>query len=199
MYTFMRNTQYLAPKWRAYVTPYETGFAFSNGVVIGSLWDLKCALLTLDDDLIAPHSHIDDHHIAHWVADSIGDISLASLLAPISQRWGMVVALERHMMRTVNLPSYVAGRWLKNVSQSFRFVSGEEIVNLTELQSVMHTIADDVLSFHYARFPNDLSAWLSDVVGDYYLSDSLVEASHKDQIQTIVDDHLSMLLEAQSE
>lgn len=199
MYTFMRNTQYLAPKWRAYVTPYDTGFSFSNGVVIGSLWDLKCALLTLDDTVISPHCSLGDHHLARWVADGIGDLPLASLLSAIDQRWGMVVALERHMMRTVNLPSYVAGRWLKSVSQPFRFMNGEEIINLSALQSAMHAIADDVLSFHYARFPNDLSAWLSDVVGDYYLSDSLLEASHKDQIQTIIDDHLSMLSEARSE
>jgi hypothetical protein len=199
MYTFMRNTQYLAPKWRAYVTPYEAGFAFSNGVVVGSLWDLKCALLTLEESLIIPHCVIDDHHIAKWVEVSIGDVPLATLLATTNQRWGMVVALERHMMRALSLPSYVAKRWLKKTSSPFRFVHGVEIASLTELQTAIHSIADDALSFHYTRFPNDLSLWLSGTIGDYYLSDSLLEASHKDQIETIIDDHLTMLMEAQSD
>lgn len=196
MYTFMRNTQYLAPKWRAYVTPHDLGFDFGNGVVVGSMWDLKSALLTLEDSLINSHIQMGSNHIATWVRQIVGDFRLADSMIETDQRWGMVVALERQMMRTLNLPDYVANRWLKKSSSGFHFESGEEIFSLHELQAIFPSIAETTLSAHYERYPNDLSSWLSNVVGDYYLSDALEEACHKDQIQAIIEDHLAMLTDA---
>lgn len=195
MYTFARNTQYLAPKWRAYVTPYGSGFRFANGVTVGSLWELKQALLTLEEDLVMEYIS-PTNHVSLWVRDVVGDAELAQELEKATQRWGMVVALERQMMRTLNMPEYVAQRWLREAGSPFQFSSGEIIHSIAELEEVLPNLSDETLAFHYLRFPNDLSVWLSDVVGDYYLSDSLEEINTKEQITHIVADHLKMLHEA---
>ncbi len=192
----MKNTQFLAPKWRAYVTPYEAGFSFGNGVVVGSLWELKQALLTLEEGLVANYIKKDNHHVANWVRQVVGDDQLADQLAMQGQRWGVLVALERQMMRTLNLPDYVAKRWMGKAKHQFEFVSGEKIWNLQDLNKTIGSISDDSLSFHYQRFPNDLTVWLSDVIGDYYLADSLEEANSKDQVAKIIEDHVDMLEEA---
>lgn len=196
MYTFMKHTQYLAPKWRAYVTPPEAGFVFESGLSIHSLWDLKVALLTLEDSIIAPSIQKDTHLLAKWVDDCIGDSQLAQVLAGTNQRWGMVVALERQMMRTLNLPDYVARRWLALTPYPFKFATGQEVACLTDLQKEMPSILESVVSFHYERYPNDLSTWLADSIGDYYLADSLIETTGKEQIMTVINDHLIMLTEA---
>ena len=198
MYTFARNTQYLAPKWRAYVTPYELGFRFTDGVTVTSLWELKHVLLTLDEGLINPWIQSPQYHLSTWVRDSVGDDELAELLKGQTQRWGAVVALERQMMRTLNLPYYVAKRWLAPSHSPFVFSGGTQVAALDDLAAVLPTLSDETLRFHYARFPNDLSVWLADVIGDYYLSDALEEVNSREQAMVVVDDHLVMLHEAAS-
>lgn len=193
MHNFVRQTQYLAPKWRAYVTPYQSGFHFSNGLTVRSLWELKQALLTFHEDVINEHVGEDKNQIADWVENIIGDKELADLLRKYNQRWGLVVALERHMMRSLNLPDYVASRWLNEVEKPFEFVSGERVKSLKNLRDVVSGISEDSLKFHYQRYPNDLSFWLADVVGDYYLAESLEEVNSKDLMIKVIEDHVEML------
>lgn len=193
MHNFIRQTQYLAPKWRAYVTPFSAGFHFSNGLTVRSLWELKQALLTFHEDVINEHIGEGKNQVADWVKNVVGDEELAELLEKQTQRWGLVVSLERKMMRSLNLPDYVAKRWLKEVDKSFEFVSGEKIKSLNDLRIVIDSISEDSLKFHYQRHPNDLSFWMADIVGDYYLAESLEEVNSKDLMMKVIEDHMEML------
>lgn len=188
--------RYESPKWQAYVTPESNGFAFESGFFVTSLYELKQALLNLSEDEIAQHIKKDDNHIAAWVENVIGDPDLAEALRAYDHRWGMVVALERQMMRTLNLPSYVAARWLKTAELGFVFVSGEKVSSLTELATALDTVTDAAVEFHMERSPNDISKWVQDVIGDYELAALIDEGSNRDQIARFVQDHLAMLIEA---
>lgn len=189
-------SRYLAPKWQAYVTPRDKYFAFVDGTTVGSLWALKQALLKLPEDVINHHLREDGNDIANWVAFSVGDKELAKELERYNHRWGLVVALERQLMRTLNLPAYLAERWLSSVEQKFTFSSGETVANLVELRDVLANVSDDVVAFHQERSPNDISVWVSDVIGDYELGDLLDEAASRVQMQRFVSDHVEMLQEA---
>ncbi|MFC1653975.1 hypothetical protein ACFL1M_03975 [Patescibacteria group bacterium] len=198
MHNFVRNTQYLSPKWRAYVTPRNKAFLFSNGLSVKNLWELKQAFLAFTEDVINVHIGDGSNHIADWVEHVVGDKDLADELRNYSHRWGLIVALERQMMRTLNLPDYVAKRWLREVTSPFSFSNGVEIRSINDLKESIDSLPEDVLKFHYERHPNDLSVWLSDVVGDYYLAESLEEVNSKEQVSWIISDHLEMLEEAVS-
>lgn len=190
--------RYDTPKWQAYVTPEDKAFVFKNGFAVRSLYDLKQALVLLPEDVIA--HHIDQgNHIADWVRNIVGDHELADVLADSKHRWGMVVALERHMMRTLNLPHYVAQRWLSSSRYGFSFASGEQVSSLEELAEKLNQVSDEVVSFHCERTPNDVAKWVNDVVGDYELAEMLEEASSREQMQRYVADHVAMLVEAAKE
>lgn len=188
--------RYLAPKWQAYVTPKDRYFTFKDGTSIGSLWSLKQVLLRLPEDIITHHIREDGHDIASWVANGIGDKDLSQELEKYNHRWGLVVALERQMMRTLNLPHYLAERWLASVESTFTFSSGQQVSNLYELRDALGEVGDDVVAFHQERSPNDISVWVSDVIGDYELGDLLDEATSRVQMQRFVSDHVDMLQEA---
>jgi hypothetical protein len=183
----------MAPKWRAYVTPSSAGFRFSNGLTVRSMWELKQALLTFHEDVINEHIKKGENQIADWIEFVVGDRELAGLLRDQNQRWGLVVALERQMMRTLNLPEYVANRWLRETEKPFEFVSGESVKSLIDLKNIIGDISEESLKFHYQRYPNDLSFWLYDIVGDYYLAESLEEVDGKELMLTVVADHMEML------
>lgn len=191
--------RYESPKWQAYVTPESKGFAFESGFFVTSLYELKQALLNLPEDEIALHIQKDDNHIATWVEDMIGDKNLAEALRSYDHRWGMVVALERQMMRTLNLPAYVAARWLQPVELEFVFVSGEKITSLEELANTLEAVSDAAVEFHMERVPNDISKWVADVIGDYELAELIQEGSNRAQIARFVSDHLAMLKDAAQE
>ena len=191
--------RYESPKWQAYVTPQSSGFAFESGFFITSLYELKQALLNLPEDEIALHIQKDDNHIATWVENVVGDKDLADALRAYDHRWGMVVALERHMMRTLNLPAYVAKRWLKVVDLPFVFVSGESVNSLESLATALESVSDAAVEFHMERTPNDISKWVADVIGDYELAELIQEGSNRDQIARFVSDHLAMLKDAAQE
>lgn len=193
MHNFIHQTQYLAPKWRAYVTPYQSGFYFSNGLTVRSMWELKQALLTFHEDVINEHISEGKNQIADWVKNVVGDEELAEILKKQTQRWGLVVSLERKMMRSLNLPDYVVKRWLREVEGPFEFVSGERIKSLSDLKNIIGNISEESLKFHYRRHPNDLSFWIADIVGDYYLAESLEEVSSKDLMVKMIEDHMEML------
>lgn len=187
--------RYLTPKWQAYVTPSDKGFSFPNGISCRSLWELKQALLSLPEDLIL--HHLDNRNdFADWVENVVGDFDLAEEMRKYQHRWGLIVAMERQLMRSVSLPDYVAKRWLSKAYAPFTFVSGENVSSLEELASVLLKVSDDVVSFHSERNPNDISVWVADVIGDYELADMLEDASSRSQMQRFVEDHIAELKEA---
>lgn len=188
--------RYLAPKWQAYVTPSEKGFVFANGLRVLSLWELKRALLELPEDLVLAHVSDGKNHVADWVENVVGDKELGEELRKQSHRWGMIVALERQMMRTLNLPDYVAARWLAKTEQPFTFASGEKVYDLEKLAEVLADVSEEVVAFHKERRPNDIAVWVGDMVGDFELAALLEEASGRWQMQRFVEDHVAMLKEA---
>jgi hypothetical protein len=185
--------RYLTPKWQARVTPGEKAFKFSNGVTVSSLWELKQALRIVREDVINEHILKGKTDIIDWVKKAIKDKELASMLAKTDSRWSMVVALERQMMRTLNLPPNVAQRWIGKVKWPFHFVDGTAVSSLPELAAALEKINDETFAFHLEREPNDMAKWVNDVVGDYQLSEIIAEASNKRQMYVYVSDHIVQL------
>lgn len=196
MHDLIVPARYLAPKWQAYVTPSDSAFVFADGTKVKSLWGLKQALLKLPEDVISHHLREDANDIAAWVGSVVGDKALSEELSKYRYRWGLIVALERQLMRTLNLPSYVAKRWLAEVKLSFKFQSGEEVKSLSQLAEVLTEISEETFAFHLERDPNDISVWVTDVIGDYELGQLLNEAESKSQMHRFVSDHVAMLEEA---
>lgn len=186
--------KYTSPKWQAYVTPEEDAFDFGNGERVRSLLELKEALANLPEDVIERHV-VPENHIAQWVRDKVGDEKLSDVLEDQKHRWGLVVALERQMMRTMNLPHYLAQRWLSESRYPFGFKDGQEVKSLEELANVLDSVSDETVQFHMERSPNDIAKWVHDVVGDYELAENLAEAQHREQMHRMVVDHLEMLHE----
>ena len=184
--------RYLTPKWQARVTPASAAFKFSNGVTVSNLWELKQALRIVREDIINQHI-VDNKDIANWVKDVVKDSELAKELQKSDSRWSMIVALERQMMRTINLPHNVAQRWLNEVEWSFHFVDGKQANSLPALQKALEEASDETIEFHLERDPNDIAKWVNDIIGDYQLSEILVEATNRQQMVTYVADHLEML------
>jgi hypothetical protein len=188
--------RYDMPKWQAPVIPKSRAFVFSDGTAILSLFDFKEALATLPDDAIYPHLGENRNDFAVWVDTCIADHELAKILWGQSHRWGMLVALERHLMRTLNLPDYVAIRWLGTFEQPFIFASGESVCSLEGLKDALNRVSDETVAFHFTRSPNDLSAWVSEAVGDQDLADLLDECTNRQQMITYLSDHIEMLKDA---
>lgn len=113
-----------------------------------------------------------------------------------THRWGLIVALERQMMRTLNLPRYVAQRWLNKADLPFYFVDGKSCASLEELQNSLEQISDQTFAFHLEREPNDIAKWVDDIIGDYTIASILAEAVNRQQMITFISDHLVMLHEA---
>ena len=189
-------SEYLSPKWQAYVTPYSRYFTFANGTSVGSMWELKQALLNLPEDIIMHHLRGQDNDIASWAEKVVGDADLGHELRRYQHRWGLIVALERQMMRTLFLPHFVARRWLAKVDQPFQFVDGRSVQSLEELKDILASVEDEVVAFHCERNPNDVAVWVADIIGDYELADLLEEVTTRSQMERIITDHLEMLVEA---
>ncbi len=189
--------RYLTPKWQARVTPKESAFYFNNGVKVSNLWELKQALRIIRDDVITDHMNSKKNDIATWIENAVGDKTLASLLKKNSTRWGAIVALERHLMRTVNLPFYVADRWLKKTNLPFYFIDGSQVDSLEKLKHAFDKVTDETIAFHLEREPNDIAKWVNDVIGDYLLSEILAENINRQQMHICISDHLIMLHDAQ--
>lgn len=187
--------RYDSPKWQATVSP-DLSFTFQNGLTARSLFELKQALTVVPD--LVFHHHLEDgrHDYAGWVESIIKDPKLAQELRAQNHRWGMIVALERQLMRTLNLPSYVAARWLSDAKTPFTFVSGEIAPNLASLAQTLASVSDDSVAFHLERIPNDIAKWVMDSIGDYQLAEVLADCSTRLQLLRSVEDHLEMLNDA---
>ena len=190
--------RYLTPKWQARVTPGGNPFKFSNGVTVSSLWELKQALRIIREDVINEHILGKKNEIIEWIRKEVQDPELVEALGKPDSRWAMIVALERQMMRTINLPHNVAERWLGKMKWPFNFVDGTEIESLSELASALDKINEETFNFHLERDPNDIAKWVNDIVGDYVLSEIVAEATNKKQMFVYVADHVVMLEHALS-
>lgn len=187
--------RFAEPKWQAYVTPDSAAFTFNSGRRLRSLYDLKIALAEEPEEEI--HQLISHGHVlAQWVRNSIKDEELAADLEKTNHRWGMIVALERHMMRSLSLPEYVAKRWLNSTDITFTFVSGQTVNSLQSLAETMKQVSDETINFHRERVPNDISKWIMDILGDYQVAELLEEASNRTQMLHFLEDHIAMLTEA---
>jgi hypothetical protein len=186
--------RFAEPKWQAYVTPDTQSFVFTSGRKIRSLYDLKIALSEESEEEI--HRCINDGHLlASWVRNAIKDESLATEFEKTQHRWGMIVTLERHMMRSLSLPDYVAQRWLEPTDIKFTFVSGQTADSLQSLAIAMKEVSDETISFHRERVPNDISKWIMDILGDYQVAELLEEAANRTQMLHFLEDHIAMLTE----
>jgi len=188
-------SRYAEPKWQAYITPESKAFEFKSGLRIHSLYELKLALTDETEDSIAAHLE-GKNDLADWVEHTLGDHDLAVEMRRYNHRWGLIVALERQMMRTLSLPPYVAKRWLSHVDIDFTFSSGQVVHSLEEVSSVLKEVSDETIAFHRERTPNDLSKWIMDIIGDYQVAELLEEAGNRMQMVHFLDDHLAMLKEA---
>jgi hypothetical protein len=188
--------RYFTPKWQARIIPDDKKFHFYLGPTVSSLFELKQALTMVDDASFTAHVNSEKNDIANWVEFVINDHDLATVLRPQTHRWGLIVALERQMMRTLNLPPYVAQRWLSKASNSLTFVSQEMVDSLDSLASVLEKTSDNTVEYHLQRVPNDISQWVLSNIGDYLLAELLEEASNRTQMHQFVSDHLVMLKDA---
>jgi hypothetical protein len=189
--------RYDSPKWQANV-PVGQAFRFSNGLAVQNLYDLKQALSSLPEDIVKHHVNDKRHDLAEWIQYSVGDVSLAEAIRTQQHRWGMIVTLERHQMRTLNLPPYIAQRWLSPVTETFSLNAGPAITSLSELSESLKQVSDEAVLRHCERVPNDIAKWLNDCIGDYQLAEILAESTSRSQMSRNVEDHLAMLREAAS-
>lgn len=195
---FTSAQRYLTPKWQARVIPRSKAFRFNNGVTVSNLWELKQALRIVREDIIAEHVNQDHNDLADWIENTIQDKELAAEMRKTTNRWGLIVALEREMMRRVNLPHYVAARWLEKVDLPFYFQDGKSASSTEELQKVLEKTTDEVVQFHLEREPNDIAKWVNDIIGDYLLAEILAEGTSRQQMAIFVADHLEMLRDSLS-
>ena len=187
--------RYDAPKWQANVRGGDE-FKCANGVIIKNLFELKQALSSLPDSVLSSHVSDSRHDFADWVQSGVGDDFLSQEIRKNTHRWGMIVSLERQMMRTLNLPPYVAERWLSSTPNGFVFQSSQTANSLADLASGLTAVTDAVVLFHLERIPNDLAKWVNDEIGDYQLAEILAESTNRQQMKSQVEDHLAMLHEA---
>jgi hypothetical protein len=187
--------RYDAPKWQANVKAGEE-FKCVNGMTIRNLFELKQFLSTLPDSVLSHHVSESHHDFADWIKNSVGDDQLSQEIRKNVHRWGMIVSLERQMMRTLNLPEYVAKRWLSPSIQTFIFHGGESVDSLATLAQMLSSVTDADVQFHLERVPNDIAKWVNDEIGDYQLAEILAESTSRVQIKSLVEDHLAMLHEA---
>lgn len=191
--------RYQSPKWQAPIILDNLKFHFKQGPTVSNLFQLKNALTVVSDSTLYFHVNNDKHDIADWIEHVVGDQALANSLKKQTHRWGLLVHLERQMMRTLNLPFYVAKRWLGPASSELKLISKESATNLKDLSKVLKKTSDETIDFHLERVPNDISQWVLHSTGDYLLSDILVESSNRSQMQRFVSDHISMLKDASKE
>lgn len=187
---------YLTPKWQAEVKPAYKAFETANGVVIENLWQLKQALLDLPNEILSQHVGKDFNHFAEWIDKAVWDHDLAKELRGSNQRWGMVVILERHQMRTLNLPPYLAARWLEPTEETFYLANGQYLKSLDELKHSLMSMDDNLFEQHVQFSPNDFANWVLGSIGDNQLAEILSETDNRKKMLIRLSDHLEMLHEA---
>ncbi len=184
---------YTSPKWQAAITDPSKKFYARDGSQLSSLWDLKQFLKNCNQETLDYHVAQTHNHIADWVEKCVGDYLLAQQLRETTTRWGMIVGLERHMMRTVDLPKFVARRYLKRAHQPFIFQNGTCVYSLDELSYVLQTISEKIFKYHNDKKPSDISLWIMHIIGDAELAEIINRAASLREAQFILTDYLQKL------
>jgi len=184
--------RYSQPKWQAHITESDKQFYMGDDITVASLYQLKSALTQVSEEALQQHLG-EDHHIANWIEFVIKNQELADELRKHHHRWGMIVALERQQMRTLNLPPHIAKYWLRSVELSFTFVDGNKVSSSEELATALEKVSDEDVDFHLEREPNDIARWMLNVIGDYELAELLEESSNKAQMHRFTKDHILKL------
>jgi hypothetical protein len=187
---------YHTPKWQAPIVDPAKQFHFHDGPAVATMFALKNALTQVPQDTLTYHVTGSQHDLADWIEYVVEDSELAATLRQYTNRWGMIVALERQMMRTLNLPPFIARRWLGPAYSKMQFISGDSVGSLHELADTLERISDDAVDHHLKPVPNDVANWVAAGVGNYPLSEQLEDASNRLHLHQFLTDHLAMLTEA---
>jgi hypothetical protein len=190
------TNHYATPKWQAQVKPHYKSFWLADGTVVSNLWQLKHTLKTAPEHILNQHIHNQTNQLADWVDQAVWDHHLARLLKNQTHRWGMIVTLERHQMRTLNLPPYLAARWLTPVPESFYLADSRYLFSLTELKHALMELDNSLFKQHLQTVPNDFINWINNSIGNYLLSEILFDIIHQTKFLTRLSDHLEMLHQA---
>ena len=188
--------QYQAPKWQARILQDDKCYFFPSGLKVCSLWELKQALKSISQADLESAVGEGYNYIADWVEHVIGDRHLADQLRRTTHRWGLIVNLERQMMRTLHLPNYVAQRWLSPAVSPFTLADGRQVWSLYELRDALQHTASEVIEKHLQPEPNDFVVWIDNAIGDYLLSGLLKNVKSHKQLINRISDHLVMLEDA---
>lgn len=189
------NNQYQTPKWQARVLAPEHHFKWGNNQSVSNLWELKQALKSVEEDVFRGFV-TDQNHIARWVDAVVNYRELAHAIESQKTRWGMIVTLERQMMRTMELPHFVAVRWLGRSINPFVLRDGRQIWSVYELRDALNTTSEGVLEEHLEKVPNDFSLWVRESLGNFVLADILNEAKSVVEGRMVLSDHIGLLEEA---
>jgi len=196
LFPIPESNHYTTPKWQAQVKPRYKSFWMADGTIISSLWQLKHILKTIPDYILNQHIHNQTNQLADWVDQAVWDHQLAHLLRSQTHRWGMIVALERHQMRSLNLPPYLAARWLAPAVESFYLADGRYIYSLTELKHALMDLDETLFKQHLRAVPNDFVNWINNSIGNYLLTEILQDQTHQTKFLIQLSDHLEMLHQA---
>lgn len=180
------------PKWQAIIPDQKKWFYFKDGTRVSNLWELRLALASVSDEVLAEMLGSGYNYIANWVRDVVGDVCLSDLFYKGQNRWDLIVDLERHMIRTLALPSYLAIRWLDNANHPFVPAGGQPIACLREFSKQIINPEGEAYK-HLVNRPGDVIAWVRDSIGDYLLADLLEASASKDALQILVQDHIALL------
>ncbi len=184
---------YNEPKWQAHLTDESKFFVCQDGGKIRSLWELRESLLSVSEETFNAMVSEEYNHLATWVADSVGDSTLAADLQSRKGRWEILSALESYMIRSLAVPGYLAFRWLELTSNSFTTKSGDVVKNLRHAREMLQGGDNNALLAHLKSNKQDFSDWARGAIGDYMLSDMVEDADSGEKAAQVVIDHVAML------
>ncbi len=188
---------YSEPKWQAKLTDESKFFVCQDGTRIDSLIGLRETLMSASEETLNSMVSDDYNYLASWVADAIGDSTLAAELQSRTARWELLSALESHMIRNLALPSYLAGRWLRNGNSPFVINNLVRVNNLYEAKEMLEKDGNNELYVSLKHNKHDFINWVRYSVGDYMLADMIEETENIEKINSLVIDHVEMLITAE--
>jgi len=137
------------------------------------------------------------NYLASWVADAIGDSTLAAELQSRTARWELLSALESHMIRNLALPSYLGSRWLRSANNAFVINDQVSITNLIEAKEMLERDGNNELYANIKHNKHDFVNWVRYSVGDYILADMIEETENIEKNNSLIIDHIQMLVLAE--
>lgn len=181
------------PKWQARLVDESKFFLCQDGTKISSLWELRQVLINANDETLNAMVSENYNYIAPWVADALGDSTLAADLQARKDRWGLVAALESNMIRSLALPSYLASKWLTYSITPFNTSDGMVVNNLVEASKILENEEKNGLSEHLGQRKHDFAEWVRHSVGNYMLADMVEDADNGEKAIGVIKGHVKML------